>query len=95
MKKRNKPIHPETLTLAQEITDANAAFFDAKNNFKGCIAGLHEVLYRQGLLKGIWCLDPDEGLSPGQSEEISRVYDDYPHLQDDRFVKKYLKSWLK
>jgi dihydrodipicolinate synthase/N-acetylneuraminate lyase len=94
MKKRGSPIHPETLTLAQEITDANAAFFDVRNNFKGCIAGLHEVLRRQRLLEGIWCLDPDEDLSPGQDEEISRVYKSYPHLQDDKFVKKNLSSWL-
>ena len=62
------------LTLAQQITDANAAFFDPAHQFHGCIAGIHEVLRRQGLLEGRWCLDPQEELSPGQSEEIDRVY---------------------
>ena len=69
------------LTLAQQITDANAAFFDVANNFAGCIAGIHEVLRRQGLLEGTWCLDPGENLSPGQSVEIDRVYRSYPSSQ--------------
>ena len=80
------------LTLAQEVTDANAAFFDAKNNFAGCIAGIHEVLRRQGLLEGIWCLDPEEKLSPGQQAEINRVYSQYPELNDDSFVTQFLAS---
>jgi hypothetical protein len=70
------------LTLAAEVTDVNAAFFDTANNFAGCIAGIHEVLRRQGLLEGIWCLDKKETLSPGQKEEIERVYRMYPHLND-------------
>jgi hypothetical protein len=78
-----------------EVTDCNAAFFDAANHFAGCIAGLHEVLRRQGLLEGIWCLDPDETLSPGQCEEIDRVYRNYPHLNDDYFVHANLDNWLK
>jgi dihydrodipicolinate synthase/N-acetylneuraminate lyase len=82
------------LTLAAQVTDANAAFFDPANNFRGCIAGLHEVLRRQGLLEGIWCLDPNEALSPGQSEEIDRVYCAYPHLSDDHFVQDNLVKWL-
>jgi hypothetical protein len=77
-----------------EITDSNAAFFDAANGFKGCIAGLHEVLRRQRLLEGIWCLNPNEGLSPGQSEEIDRVYASYPHLNDDAFVEEGRAEWL-
>jgi hypothetical protein len=77
-----------------QITDANAAFFDAANGFAGCIAGLHEVLRRQGLMKGIWCLDPNETLSPGQMEEIDRVYAAYPHLNDDEFVRANLDKWL-
>jgi hypothetical protein len=77
-----------------EVTDSNAAFFDSANSFAGCIAGLHEVLRRQGLLEGIWCLDPNETLSPGQAEEISRVYAAYPHLNDDLFVRDHLDSWL-
>lgn len=77
-----------------EVTDSNAAFFDAANNFAGCIAGLHEVLRRQGLLEGIWCLDPHESLSPGQQEEISRVCAAYPHLNDDDFVREYRDAWL-
>ena len=86
---------PELLTRAAQITDSNAAFFDAANAFHGCIAGLHEVLRRQGLLEGIWCLDPKEGLSRGQKEEIDRVYAAYPHLHDDAFVEQYRDLWLR
>ena len=82
------------LTLAGKITDCNAAFFDAANNFAGCIAGLHEVLRRQGLLEGLWTLDRNEILSPGQLEEIDRVYSAYPELNDDRFVSENLHKWL-
>src|SRR5882724_3691553 len=82
-------IPPALLRKSIEVTDSNAAFFDAANHFSGCIAGLHEVLRRQGLLEGIWCLDPNETLSPGQSEEISRVYAAYPHLNDDAFVHQH------
>jgi hypothetical protein len=77
------PIPADLLTLAQQITDANAAIFDPAHGFHGCIPGIHEVLRRQGLLAGRWCLDPDEELSPGQMEEIDRVYRCYPHLADD------------
>jgi dihydrodipicolinate synthase/N-acetylneuraminate lyase len=82
------------LTLAAQITDSNAAFFDAANGFRGCIAGLHEVLRRQGLLEGRWCLDPEEDLSPGQLQQINRVYNDYPGLNDDEFVREHLDRWL-
>jgi hypothetical protein len=82
------------LTRAIEVTDANAAFFDAANRFAGCIAGLHEVLRRQGLMAGTWCLDPEEQLSPGQAAEIDRVCAAYPHLNDDAFVAAHLDSWL-
>ncbi len=82
------------LDRAAEITDANAAFFDTAHQFAGCIAGLHEVLRRQGLLAGRWCLDPEEDLSPGQLEEIDRVYRSYPHLNDDDFVARNLDRWL-
>jgi dihydrodipicolinate synthase/N-acetylneuraminate lyase len=85
----------ELLKLAVQVTDANAAFFDAANGFAGCIAGLHEVLRRQGLLEGIWCLDPHETLSPGQKQEIDRVYQAYPHLNDDAFVAEHRDQWLK
>ncbi|MBQ2748509.1 MAG: dihydrodipicolinate synthase family protein [Clostridia bacterium] len=78
------------LTLAAEITDCNAVFFDAANAFKGCIPGMHEILRRQGLVKSIRCLNPEEILSPGQAEEIDRVYAMYPHLNDDAFVKAFL-----
>jgi dihydrodipicolinate synthase/N-acetylneuraminate lyase len=77
-----------------ELTDANAALFDAANGFHGCIAGIHEVLRRQGLLAGRWCLDPNEELSPGQMDEIDRVCRAYPGLQDDTFVREHLDSWL-
>ena len=82
------------LTLDSEISDCNAAFFDVRNDFRGCIAGCHEVLRRQGLLEGVWCLDPQEGLSPGQATEIDRVYRDYPHLNDDDFVGAHRDEWL-
>ncbi len=85
---------PELLTRAIQVTDSNAAFFDAANGFAGCIAGLHEVLRRQGLLEGTWCLDPHEGLSPGQAAEIDRVYRAYPHLNDDSFVAQDRDRWL-
>jgi len=84
----------ELLTLAQQVTDANAALFDPAHDFRGCIPGIHEVLRRQGFLEGRWCLDPNEDLSPGQSEEIDRVCRAYPHLQDDGFVKEHLDEWL-
>jgi dihydrodipicolinate synthase/N-acetylneuraminate lyase len=87
--------HKDPLRLNMEVTDSNAAFFDAANGFKGCIAGLHEVLRRQGLLEGIWCLDPHEGLSKGQAEEIDRVYAAYPHLHDDAFVAAHRDKWLR
>ena len=88
-------IPADILKLANEVTDTNAAFFDTANGFKGCIAGLHEVLRRQGLMKGIWCLNPEETMSEGQLEEINRVYEMYPHLNDDEFVKANLEKWLK
>jgi hypothetical protein len=84
----------EWLTRGIEVTDSNAAFFDSAHQFKGCIAGIHEVLRRQGLLEGRWCLNPEEELSPGQMDEINRVYNAYPHLHDDEFVKKHLNEWL-
>ena len=85
---------PDMLRQAVEVTDCNAAFFDAANGFAGCIAGLHEVLRRQGLLEGTWCLDPAETLGPGQSREIDRVYKAYPHLNDDAFVLQHRDQWL-
>lgn len=85
----------ELVRRSVEITDSNAAFFDVAHNFAGCIAGLHEVLRRQGLLAGIWCLDPHESLSPGQKEEIDRVYCAYPYLNDDDFVRENRDQWLK
>jgi len=88
------PIPLQLLSLAQEITDANAVIFDAANNYSGCIPGIHEVLRRQGLFQGIWCLDENEKLSPGQAEEIDRVYSSYPHLNDDTFVRENLARWL-
>lgn len=82
------------LTRAVEVTDSNAALFDVAHSFAGCIPGIHEVLRRQGLLPGTWCLNPHEILSPGQSEEIDRVYAAYPHLNDDAFVREHLDRWL-
>ena len=88
------PVPQRLLQRNVEVTDCNAAFFDVPNQFAGCIAGLHEVLRRQGLLEGIWCLDPNEALSPGQREEIDRVYQAYPHLNDDDFVREGWDAWL-
>jgi hypothetical protein len=82
------------LALGAELTDANAALFDPAHQFAGCIAGIHEVLRRQGLLAGRWCLDPHEDLSPGQMNDIDRVLARYPHLTDDEFVKEHLHRWL-
>ncbi|MGV9763662.1 dihydrodipicolinate synthase family protein [Micromonospora tulbaghiae] len=82
------------LTLDGHLTDANAAIFDAANGYHGCIPGIHEVLRRQGLLAGRWCLDPAEELSPGQLAELDRVYAAYPHLRDDAFVAEHLDTWL-
>jgi len=88
-------ISQQMLTLASQITDSNTAFLDSANAFAGCIAGIHEVLRRQGLLEGIWCLDERETLSPGQSEEIDRVYRSYPLLNDDDFVAAHRDEWLR
>ena len=77
----------DLLALDSQVTDCNAAIFDVANDFHGVIAGCHEILRRQGLLEGIWCLDPNETLGPGQKEEIDRVYAAYPHLNDDAFVR--------
>jgi len=93
-KKVGSSLSKELLTLNVAVTDSNAAFFDAANNFHGCIAGIHEVLYRQGILKGIWCLDENEGLSPGQKEEIDRVYQAYPELNDDGFITNNIEKWM-
>ncbi|REE80199.1 dihydrodipicolinate synthase/N-acetylneuraminate lyase [Paenibacillus taihuensis] len=82
------------LTRNIEVTETNAAFFDPAHHFAGCIPGIHEVLRRQGLMQGIWCLNPHETLSPGQLEEIDRMYLDYPHLNDDEFVRGHLQEWL-
>ena len=87
-------IDDELLALDSQVTDCNSAFFDVAHDFKGCIAGCHEVLRRQGLLEGIWCLDPHEGLSPGQADELTRVQAAYPLLNDDEFVRAHLPRWL-
>jgi hypothetical protein len=85
---------PELLALDSRVTDCNSAFFDVRNDFHGCIAGCHEVLRRQGLLEGIWCLDPEEGLGAGQVEEIERVLRQHADLSDDAFVQANLQRWL-
>jgi len=80
--------------LNRQVTDMNAAVFDPSHNYAGCVPGLHEVLRRVGLLEGTWCLNPDETLSPGQADEISRVCDAYPHLVDDAFVREHVDEWM-
>lgn len=87
-------IPTEWLARAIQLTDANAVVFDAENNFKGCIPGIHEVLRRQGLLDGRWCLNKDEKLSPGQDEELDRIYRSYAYLTDDQFVEEHLDEFL-
>ena len=91
--KKQDKIDASLLTLAAQVTDSNAAFFDPAHGFEGCIPGVHETLRRQGLMKGIWCLNPDEVMSEGQAEEITRVHDAYPHLHDDDFVKANIENW--
>lgn len=93
--KAGKGVSDEMLARSIQVTDSNAAFFDAANAFAGCIAGLHEVLRRQGLLEGTWCLNPKETFGPGQLAEIDRVYAAYPHLNDDAFVAENRDRWLR
>lgn len=90
-----EPIPHSIITKGIQITDCNSAIFDAGNNFTGCISGIHEILRRQGLLEGVWTLNHNENLSPGQKEEIDRIYSAYPHLNDDEFVKEHLDEWMK
>jgi hypothetical protein len=90
-----QPVSPDWLTLAIQVTDSNAALFDPAHQFHGCIAGIHEILRRQGLFEGRWCLNPNEELSPGQMEEIDRVCAAYPHLVDDEFVAAHRDEWLR
>ncbi len=88
------PIDADLLALSSKVTDCNRAVFDVAHDFAGCIPGCHEILRRQGLLEGIWCLNPDEVLSPGQAAEIDRVYEGYPEMNDDSFVAAHLDRWL-
>ena len=85
----------DILAGSAALTDANGALFDVRNRFAGCIAGLHEILRRQGLLEGRWCLDPAEDVSGGQLEKIDRVCAAYPELTDDEFVRENLDRWLR
>jgi dihydrodipicolinate synthase/N-acetylneuraminate lyase len=87
-------VSAELLREGSDLTEANAAIFDVRNAFAGCIAGIHEVLRRQGLLEGIWCLDPNEGLSSRQLEQIDRVERSFPHLTDNAFVAEHRDRWL-
>ena len=94
IREQGSSVPEKMLTQGIAITDANAAFFDAAHQFRGCIAGIHEVLRRQGLLAGTWCLNPEEKMSEGQAKEITRVYEAYPELNDDAFVRQHLEKWL-
>jgi hypothetical protein len=91
---RDNRVDQNLLALDSRITDCNSAFFDVAHKFAGCIPGCHEVLRRQGLLEGTWCLDPKEKLSPGQAEEIDRIYREHGDLADDAFVRANLERWL-
>ncbi len=92
--RHKESVPADLLALDARVTDCNSAFFDVANNFHGCIAGCHEVLRRQGLMQGLWCLDPNEGLSPGQKDEIDRVCREHADLSDDAFVAANLSKWL-
>lgn len=94
IRQAQKPIAPDLLALAAQMTLANKAIFDADNNFAGCIPGISYVLKQQGLLEHIVTLDPNERLSPGQTENIDKIIRDYPHLTDDDFVRENLDKWL-
>jgi hypothetical protein len=87
-------VSADLLALDSQVTDCNSALFDVAHAFHGCIAGCHEILRRQGLLQGTWCLDPHEGLSPGQADQLTRVHAAYPHLHDDEFVAANRERWL-
>jgi hypothetical protein len=90
------PIAPSHwLTYGAQLTDANAAIFDAMHSFRGCLPGIHWILQRQGLMQGTWTLNPDEQLSPGQVAELERIYAAYPHLNDDEFVAAHLDACLR
>lgn len=91
--KKKSGISAEMLSLANAVTDTNAVLFDGANKFAGCIPGLHYVLKKQGLMKSLNCINPDEKLSPGQVEEFERIYSMYPHLFDDDFVKENIDAW--
>ncbi|HEU0259910.1 MAG TPA: dihydrodipicolinate synthase family protein, partial [Burkholderiales bacterium] len=91
---KSERLSEDLLALDARVTDCNSAFFDVAHNFAGCIPGCHEVLRRQGLLAGTWCLDPKEKLSPGQAAEIDRVYREHADLSDDAFVGANLERWL-
>jgi dihydrodipicolinate synthase/N-acetylneuraminate lyase len=93
--RRAGAVPTQAIVRANELTDTNAALFDVANGFRGCIAGIHEVLRRHGLMAGRWCLDPDEDLSPGQEEEIERVLRAYPHLHDEEFIAEHRDEWLR
>lgn len=93
IKKIDGDVPEKWLTRNAELTDANAAIFDVANNFEGCIPGIHEILRRQGLLEGRWCLNPSEKMSANQNLEIDRIYESYPFLNDDQFVKERLNDF--
>lgn len=88
------PVPERLLAIGAQLTEANAAIFDAAHGFAGCLSGIHEVLRGQGLLAGTWCLEPDARLSPGQAEAIGQVRTAYPHLLDDAFVAERRDTWL-
>jgi dihydrodipicolinate synthase/N-acetylneuraminate lyase len=92
---RGRALDSSWLAEGAALTDANGAIFDAAHDFAGCIPGIHEVLRRQGLLEGTWCLDPAESLSAGQAEEIDRVIRQHPSLTDDEFVREHRDRWMR
>ncbi len=84
------------LRLSVMVTDANSAIFDSRNNFAGVIAGVHEVLRRQGLLEGIWCLDPNQTLSPCQADLINEaILNSSASTSEQQFIDSNIERWLR
>lgn len=86
----------ELFEEAGEMTEANAVIFDATNDFKGSIAGIGEVLRRQGLTANSKTLESRDSLSPGQSREIEEMLIRHPslHTEDDEMIRQRLDQWL-
>lgn len=87
-------IPADLLRIADALTQANAAIFDAAHGYAGCIPGIHDVLRRHGLMDNILCLDPAETLSPDQLDAIDSIWRRFPELRDDAFIDAHRDEWL-